>query len=183
MVDDEEVIELVEIEVRELLNKYNFSSDDTSILVDSALKALEDDTSDIGVPSILMLGEVMDSYFPEPTCAVNSIFLMRIEDVLSISARGTVVTGRIGRGIVKIGKELGIVGIKSTHTATCTSVEMLLKLLDEGQSGDNMGFLLRGIKREDVVRGQVLAHPGTISQHTQFEDEVSILSKDEGVAQ
>lgn len=153
MFDDEEVIELVEIEVRELLNKYNFPGDDTSIRIDSALKALEDDTNDIGVPSILVLGEAMDSYCPEPKCAVNSIFLIPIEDVCSISARGTVVTGRIGRGVVKIDEELGIVGIKSTQIATCTGVEMFLKLLDEGQSGDNMGVLLRDVKRENVVRG------------------------------
>ncbi|OUR89505.1 translation elongation factor Tu, partial [Methylophaga sp. 42_8_T64] len=180
MVDDEELIELVEMEVRELLDKYDFPGDDTPIVVGSALKALEGDTSDIGVPSIIKLGEVMDSYFPLPDRAVDGAFLMPIEDVFSISGRGTVVTGRIERGIVKVGEELEIVGIKETQTTTCTGVEMFRKLLDEGQAGDNVGVLLRGTKREDVDRGQVLAHPGTINPHTTFEAEVYILSKDEG---
>jgi elongation factor Tu len=180
MVDDEELIELVEMEVRELLDKYEFPGDDTPIIVGSALKALEGDTSDIGVPSILKLGEAMDSYFPEPERAVDGSFLMPIEDVFSISGRGTVVTGRVERGIVKVGEELDIVGIKDTQKTTCTGVEMFRKLLDEGRAGDNVGVLLRGTKREDVDRGQVLAHPGTIKPHTQFEAEVYILSKDEG---
>jgi elongation factor Tu len=180
MVDDEELIELVEMEIRELLDKYDFPGDDTPIVVGSALKALEGDTSDIGVPSILKLGDVMDSYFPEPERAVDGAFIMPIEDVFSISGRGTVVTGRIERGIVKVGEELEIVGIKDTAKTTCTGVEMFRKLLDEGQAGDNVGVLLRGTKREDVDRGQVLAHVGTIKPHTKFEAEVYILSKDEG---
>jgi elongation factor Tu len=180
MVDDEELIELVEMEVRELLDKYEFPGDDTPIIVGSALKALEGDTSEIGVPSILKLGEAMDTYFPEPERAVDGAFLMPIEDVFSISGRGTVVTGRVERGIVKVGEELDIVGIKDTQKTTCTGVEMFRKLLDEGRAGDNVGVLLRGTKREDVDRGQVLAHPGTIKPHTQFEAEVYILSKDEG---
>jgi elongation factor Tu len=180
MVDDEELIELVEMEVRELLDKYEFPGDDTPIIVGSALKALEGDTSEIGVPSIVRLGEAMDSYFPEPERAVDGAFLMPIEDVFSISGRGTVVTGRIERGIVKVGEELDIVGIKDTQKTTCTGVEMFRKLLDQGQAGDNVGVLLRGTKREDVDRGQVLAHPGTIKPHTRFEAEVYILSKDEG---
>jgi elongation factor Tu len=180
MVDDEELIELVEMEVRELLDKYEFPGDDTPIIVGSALKALEGDTSEIGVPSILKLGEAMDTYFPQPERAVDGAFLMPIEDVFSISGRGTVVTGRVERGIVKVGEELDIVGIKDTQKTTCTGVEMFRKLLDEGQAGDNVGVLLRGTKREDVDRGQVLAHPGTIKPHTQFEAEVYILSKDEG---
>ncbi|MDC9725566.1 MAG: elongation factor Tu [Gammaproteobacteria bacterium] len=180
MVDDEELIELVEMEVRELLDKYDFPGDDTPIVVGSALKALEGDTSDIGVPSILKLGEAMDSYFPLPERAVDGSFLMPIEDVFSISGRGTVVTGRVERGIVKVGEELEIVGIKETAKTTCTGVEMFRKLLDEGQAGDNVGVLLRGTKREDVDRGQVLAHVGTINPHTRFDAEVYILSKDEG---
>jgi len=180
MVDDAELIELVEMEVRELLDKYDFPGDDTPIIVGSALKALEGDTSEIGVPSILRLGDAMDSYFPEPVRAVDGKFLMPIEDVFSISGRGTVVTGRIERGIVKVGEELEIVGIKDTAKTTCTGVEMFRKLLDQGQAGDNVGVLLRGTKREDVDRGQVLAHPGTIKPHTKFEAEVYILSKDEG---
>ena len=180
MVDDEELIELVEMEIRELLDKYEFPGDDTPIIVGSALKALEGDTSDIGVPSILKLGEAMDTYFPQPERAVDGAFLMPIEDVFSISGRGTVVTGRVERGIVKVGEELEIVGIKDTQKTTCTGVEMFRKLLDEGQAGDNVGVLLRGTKREDVDRGQVLAHPGTINPHTSFEAEVYILSKDEG---
>ena len=180
MVDDEELIELVEMEIRELLDKYEFPGDDTPIIVGSALKALEGDTSDIGVPSILKLGEAMDTYFPLPERAVDGAFLMPIEDVFSISGRGTVVTGRVERGIVKVGEELEIVGIKDTQKTTCTGVEMFRKLLDEGQAGDNVGVLLRGTKREDVDRGQVLSHPGTINPHTKFEAEVYILSKDEG---
>ena len=180
MVDDEELIELVEMEIRELLDKYDFPGDDTPIIVGSALKALEGDTSDIGVPSIIKLGEAMDSYFPQPERAVDGAFLMPIEDVFSISGRGTVVTGRVERGIVKVGEELEIVGIKETQKTTCTGVEMFRKLLDEGQAGDNVGVLLRGTKREEVDRGQVLSHPGTIKPHTTFEAEVYILSKDEG---
>jgi elongation factor Tu len=180
MVDDEELIELVEMEIRELLDKYDFPGDDTPIIVGSALKALEGDTSDIGVPSIIKLGEAMDSYFPQPERAVDGAFLMPIEDVFSISGRGTVVTGRIERGIVKVGEDLEIIGIHATTKTTCTGVEMFRKLLDEGQAGDNVGVLLRGTKREEVERGQVLAHPGSITPHTKFEAEVYILSKDEG---
>jgi len=180
MVDDEELIELVEMEIRELLDKYDFPGDDTPIIVGSALKALEGDTSEIGVPSIIKLGEAMDSYFPEPVRAIDGAFLMPIEDVFSISGRGTVVTGRIERGVVKVGEELEIVGIKETAKTTCTGVEMFRKLLDEGMAGDNVGVLLRGTKREDVDRGQVLAHPGSINPHTRFDAEVYILSKDEG---
>ncbi|KAJ0346765.1 hypothetical protein COL154_013874 [Colletotrichum chrysophilum] len=180
MVDDPELIELVEMEVRELLDSYDFPGDDTPIIVGSALKALEGDTSEIGVPSIIKLAEAMDEYFPEPQRAIDGAFLMPIEDVFSISGRGTVVTGRVERGIVKVGDELEIVGIKDTQKTTCTGVEMFRKLLDQGQAGDNVGVLLRGTKREDVDRGQVLAHPGTIKPHTRFESEVYILSKDEG---
>ena len=180
MVDDAELIELVEMEVRELLDRYDFPGDDTPIVVGSALKALEGDTSEIGVPSIVKLVEAMDEYFPEPQRAIDGAFLMPIEDVFSISGRGTVVTGRVERGIVKVGDELEIVGIKDTQKTTCTGVEMFRKLLDQGQAGDNVGVLLRGTKREDVDRGQVLAHPGTIKPHTKFEAEVYILSKDEG---
>jgi elongation factor Tu len=180
MVDDEELIELVEMEVRELLDTYEFPGDDTPIIVGSALKALEGDASDIGAPSIIKLAEAMDSYFPEPERAIDGAFLMPIEDVFSISGRGTVVTGRVERGIVKVGDELEIVGIKDTQKTTCTGVEMFRKLLDQGQAGDNVGVLLRGTKREEVDRGQVLAHPGTIKPHTKFEAEVYILSKDEG---
>jgi elongation factor Tu len=180
MVDDAELIELVEMEVRELLDKYDFPGDDTPIIVGSALKALEGDTSEIGAPSIHRLTQAMDEYFPEPKRAIDGAFLMPIEDVFSISGRGTVVTGRVERGIVKVGDELEIVGIKDTQKTTCTGVEMFRKLLDQGQAGDNVGVLLRGTKREDVDRGQVLAHPGTIKPHTKFEAEVYILSKDEG---
>jgi elongation factor Tu len=180
MVDDAELIELVEMEVRELLDSYDFPGDDTPIIVGSALKALEGDTSEIGAPSIIRLAEAMDSYFPEPERAIDGAFLMPIEDVFSISGRGTVVTGRVERGIVKVGDELEIVGIKDTQKTTCTGVEMFRKLLDQGQAGDNVGVLLRGTKREDVDRGQVLAHPGTIKPHTRFEAEVYVLSKDEG---
>jgi len=180
MVDDEELLELVEMEIRELLDKYDFPGDDTPIITGSALKALEGDTSDIGVPSVIKLVEAMDSYFPEPERAVDGDFLMPVEDVFSISGRGTVVTGRIERGIVKVGEELEIVGIKDTVTTTCTGVEMFRKLLDQGQAGDNVGVLLRGTKREDVERGQVLCKPGSIKPHTKFEAEVYVLSKDEG---
>ncbi len=180
MVDDEELIELVEMEVRELLDSYDFPGDDTPIVVGSALKALEGDTSDIGVPAIMKLVDEMDNYFPEPERAIDGAFLMPIEDVFSISGRGTVVTGRVERGIIKVGEEIEIVGIKDTQITTCTGVEMFRKLLDEGQAGDNVGVLLRGTKREEVERGQVLAHKGTINPHTQFEAEVYILSKDEG---
>jgi elongation factor Tu len=180
MVDDEELLELVEMEIRELLDSYDFPGDDTPIVTGSALKALEGDTSDIGVPSIVKLVEAMDSYFPEPVRAVDGDFLMPVEDVFSISGRGTVVTGRIERGIVKVGEEIEIVGIKDTLTTTCTGVEMFRKLLDQGQAGDNVGVLLRGTKREEVERGQVLCKPGSIKPHTKFEAEVYVLSKDEG---
>jgi elongation factor Tu len=179
-VDDEELLELVEMEIRELLDKYDFPGDDTPIITGSALKALEGDTSDIGVPSILKLVEEMDKYIPEPERAIDGDYLMPVEDVFSISGRGTVVTGRIERGIIKVGEEIEIVGIKDTATTTCTGVEMFRKLLDEGRAGDNVGILLRGTKREEVERGQVLAKPGSITPHTKFECEVYILSKDEG---
>jgi elongation factor Tu len=180
MVDDEELLELVEMEVRELLDQYDFPGDDTPIIVGSALKALEGDTSDIGAPSIVKLVETLDSYIPEPERAIDQPFLMPIEDVFSISGRGTVVTGRIGRGIVKVGDELEIVGVKDTAKTTCTGVEMFRKLLDEGRAGENVGVLLRGTKRDDVERGQVLAKPGSITPHTKFMGEVYVLSKDEG---
>jgi elongation factor Tu len=175
MVDDPELLELVEMEVRDLLNTYEFPGDDTPIIVGSALKALEGDTSDIGVPSIVKLVETMDEYFPAPQRDIDKPFLMPIEDVFSISGRGTVVTGRIERGKVVVGEEVEIVGIKDTTKTTCTGVEMFRKLLDEGQAGDNVGVLLRGTKREDVERGQVLAKPGTITPHTKFEAEVYVL--------
>ncbi len=180
MVDDDELLELVEMELRELLDKYEFPGDDTPIIIGSALKALEGDTSDIGVPSVVKLVEAMDTYFPEPVRALDGDFLMPVEDVFSISGRGTVVTGRIERGIVKVGEEIEIVGIKDTATTTCTGVEMFRKLLDEGMAGDNVGVLLRGTKREEVERGQVLCKPGSIKPHTKFEAEVYVLSKDEG---
>ena len=180
MVDDEELLELVEMEIRELLDKYDFPGDDTPIITGSALKALEGDTSDIGAPSVLKLVEALDTYVPEPERAVEGDFIMPVEDVFSISGRGTVVTGRIERGIVKVGEDIEIVGIKDTVKTTCTGVEMFRKLLDEGQAGDNVGLLLRGTKREDVERGQVLAKPGSITPHTTFEAETYILSKDEG---
>ncbi len=180
MVDDEELLELVEMEVRELLDQYEFPGDDTPIIIGSALKALEGDTSEIGVPSVVKLVEAMDSYIPEPERDIDQPFLLPIEDVFSISGRGTVVTGRIERGVVKVGEEIEIVGIKDTVKTVCTGVEMFRKLLDEGVAGDNVGVLLRGTKREDVERGQVLAHPGSITPHTHFEAEVYILSKDEG---
>ncbi len=180
MVDDAELLELVEMEVRELLDMYDFPGDDTPIVTGSALKALEGDTSDIGAAAIIKLVEAMDSYIPEPERDVDQPFLMPIEDVFSISGRGTVVTGRVERGVVKVGEEIEIVGIKDTITTTCTGVEMFRKLLDQGQAGDNVGVLLRGTKRDEVERGQVLAKPGSITPHTHFECEVYVLSKDEG---
>jgi len=180
MVDDEELLELVEMEIRELLDLYDFPGDDTPIVIGSALKALENDTSDIGVPSIHKLLDEMDAYIPEPKRDIDQPFLMPIEDVFSISGRGTVVTGRIERGIVKVGEDIEIIGIHDTKTTTCTGVEMFRKLLDEGRAGDNVGVLLRGTKRDEVERGQVLAKPGTITPHTHFECEVYVLSKDEG---
>ena len=180
MVDDEELLELVEMEIRELLDQYEFPGDDTPIIIGSALKALEGDTSDIGMPAVQKLVETLDEYIPEPTRDVEKPFLMPIEDVFSISGRGTVVTGRIERGIVTVGEEIEIVGIKATEKTTCTGVEMFRKLLDEGRAGENVGVLLRGTKREDVERGQVLSKPGSITPHTKFEAEVYILSKDEG---
>lgn len=179
-VDDEELLELVELEIRELLDSYDFPGDDTPIIVGSALKALEGDKSDIGLPSIFKLIEEMDGYIPEPQRDIDQPFLMPIEDVFSISGRGTVVTGRIERGIVRVSEEIEIVGIRETTKTTCTGVEMFRKLLDEGVAGDNVGILLRGIKRTEVERGQVLAKPNTITPHTHFECEVYILSKDEG---
>jgi elongation factor Tu len=180
MVDDKELLELVEMEVRDLLTQYQFPGDKTPIVVGSALKALEGDTSEIGVPSIIKLVQVMDDYIPIPERPVDQPFLLPIEDVFSISGRGTVVTGRIERGVVKVGEELEIVGLKPTIKTTCTGVEMFRKLLDEGRAGDNVGVLLRGTKREEVERGQVLAKPGTITPHTKFEAEVYVLSKEEG---
>ena len=180
MVDDEELLELVELEVRELLSMYEFPGDDTPIITGSALKALEGDSSDLGTSSLDKLVEALDSYVPIPDRPVDGAFLMPIEDVFSISGRGTVVTGRIERGIVKVGEEVEIVGIKETTKTTCTGVEMFRKLLDEGQAGDNAGVLLRGTKREEVVRGQVLAKPSSITPHTKFEAEVYILTKEEG---
>ena len=180
MVDDKELLELVEIEVRELLSKYEFPGDDTPVVIGSALKALEGEDSDLGVKSIYKLAESLDSYIPEPKRAIDGAFLMPIEDVFTISGRGTVVTGRVERGIVKVGEELEIVGLKATAKTVCTGVEMFRKLLDQGQAGDNIGVLLRGTKREDVERGQVLAKPGSITPHTKFAAEVYVLSKDEG---
>ncbi len=180
MVDDDELLELVEMEIRELLDDYEFPGDDTPVIIGSALKALEGDTSDIGEPSIVKLVEALDDYIPVPERAIDQPFLMPIEDVFSISGRGTVVTGRIERGVVKVGEEIEIVGVKDTTTTTCTGVEMFRKLLDEGRAGDNVGVLLRGTKRDEVERGQVLAKPGSITPHTMFECEVYVLSKDEG---
>ena len=180
MVDDAELLELVEMEVRELLSKYDFPGDDTPIIIGSALKALEGDQSDIGEPSIHKLADALDSYIPEPERAIDGPFLMPVEDVFSISGRGTVVTGRIERGIVKVGDEIEIIGLKATIKTTCTGVEMFRKLLDQGQAGDNVGVLLRGTKREDVERGQVLAKPGSINPHTKFTAEIYVLSKEEG---
>jgi elongation factor Tu len=180
MVDDAELLELVEMEVRELLTKYEFPGDKTPIVKGSALKALEGDKSEIGVPALLKLVEEMDKYIPVPKRLVDGAFLMPVEDVFSISGRGTVVTGRIERGIVKVNDEVEIVGIRPTTKTTCTGVEMFRKLLDQGQAGDNVGVLLRGTKREEVERGQVLAKPGSITPHTQFEAEVYVLTKEEG---
>ena len=180
MVDDAELLELVEMEVRDLLNSYEFPGDDTPIIVGSALKALEGDTSEIGVASIEKLVKTMDDYFPTPVRDIDKPFLLPIEDVFSISGRGTVVTGRVERGIVKVGEEIEIVGVKETQKTTCTDVEMFRKLLDQGQAGDNVGVLLRGTKREEVERGQVLAKPGSITPHTKFEAEIYVLSKEEG---
>jgi elongation factor Tu len=180
MVDDAELLELVEMEVRELLSSYDFPGDDIPIITGSALKALEGDTSEIGTPAIDKLVAALDSYIPEPERAVDGAFLLPIEDVFSISGRGTVVTGRIERGIVKVGDEVEIVGIKPTTKTTVTGVEMFRKLLDQGQAGDNVGVLLRGTKREEVERGQVLCKPGSIKPHTKFEAEVYVLSKEEG---
>jgi elongation factor Tu len=180
MVDDAELIELVEMEIRELLNQYEFPGDDTPIIVGSALKALEGDQSEIGVQSVVKLVEALDSYIPEPERAIDGKFLMPIEDVFSISGRGTVVTGRVERGIIKVGEEVEIVGIKDTVKTTCTGVEMFRKLLDQGQAGDNVGVLLRGTKRDDVERGQVLAHVNSIKPHSHFKAEIYVLSKDEG---
>jgi elongation factor Tu len=180
MVDDDELLELVEMEIRELLDAYDFPGDDTPVIIGSALKALEGDESEIGVPAIMKLVEALDTYVPEPERAIAGDYLMPVEDVFSISGRGTVVTGRIERGIIKVGEEIAIVGIKDTQKTTCTGVEMFRKLLDQGEAGDNVGILLRGTKREDVERGQVLAKPGSITPHTKFECEVYILSKDEG---
>jgi elongation factor Tu len=180
MVDDDELLELVEMEVRELLDQYEFPGDDTPIVIGSALKALEGDESEIGIPSVKKLVETLDEYIPEPERPVDQPFLMPIEDVFSISGRGTVVTGRIARGVVKVGDEISIVGIRDTQTTTCTGVEMFRKLLDEGRAGENVGVLLRGTKRDEVERGQVLAIPGSITPHTVFDSEVYVLSKDEG---
>ncbi len=180
MVDDEELLELVEMEVRELLCKYDFPGDDVPIVKGSALKALEGDQSPIGEAAILELAEALDSYIPTPERAIDKPFLLPIEDVFSISGRGTVVTGRVERGVVKVGEEIEIVGIKATVKTTCTGVEMFRKLLDQGQAGDNVGVLLRGTKREDVERGQVLCKPGSIKPHTHFTGEVYVLSKEEG---
>ncbi len=180
MVDDEELLELVEMEIRDLLSTYEFPGDDTPLIVGSALKALEGDESEIGKPSVIKLVEAMDTYIPEPERAIDGAFLMPIEDVFTISGRGTVVTGRIERGIVNVGDEIEIIGITDTAKTTCTGVEMFRKLLDEGRAGDNVGVLLRGTKRDEVERGQVLAKPGSITPHTKFEAEVYILTKDEG---
>ena len=179
-VDDEELLELVELEVRELLDKYEFPGDDTPIIRGSALKALEGDDGEIGKASVMALAEALDSYIPEPERAIDGAFLMPVEDVFSISGRGTVATGRVERGQIKVGEEIEIVGIKETAKTTCTGVEMFRKLLDEGVAGDNVGVLLRGVKRDEIERGQVLAHPKSITPHTKFEAEIYVLSKDEG---
>ena len=180
MVDDEELVDLVEMEVREILDQYEFPGDDTPLIIGSALKALEGDEGELGTQSIEKLIQALDDYIPEPERPVDQPFLMPIEDVFSISGRGTVVTGRIARGIVKVGDEIEIIGIRETQTTTCTGVEMFRKLLDEGRAGENVGVLLRGTKREEVERGQVLAVPGSITPHTVFDAEVYVLSKDEG---
>jgi elongation factor Tu len=180
MVDDKELLDLVEMEVRELLSKYEFPGDDTPIVIGSALKALEGDKGDLGEGAIMKLAAALDSYIPEPKRALDGTFLMPVEDVFSISGRGTVVTGRVERGIIKVGEEIEIVGLKPTLKTVCTGVEMFRKLLDQGQAGDNVGILLRGTKREEVERGQVLAKPGSITPHTKFTAEIYVLSKDEG---
>jgi len=180
MVDDEELLELVELEVRELLDKYDFPGDDTPIIRGSALKALEGEEGEQAKDSVIALAEALDSYIPEPERAIDGAFLMPVEDVFSISGRGTVATGRVERGQVKVGEEVEIVGIKETTKTTCTGVEMFRKLLDEGVAGDNIGVLLRGVKRDEIERGQVLAKPKSITPHTKFEAEVYVLSKDEG---
>jgi len=180
MVDDKELLELVEMEVRELLTKYNFPGDDTPIIIGSALKALQGEDTDLGMKSVQKLVETLDAYIPDPVRAVDQPFLLPIEDVFSIAGRGTVVTGRVERGIIKVGEELEIVGIRPTVKTTCTGVEMFRKLLDEGRAGENVGVLLRGTKREEVERGQVLCKPGTIKPHTKFDAEVYVLSKEEG---
>jgi elongation factor Tu len=180
MVDDKELLELVEMEVRELLSKYDFPGDDTPIVIGSALKAMEGDTSEMGEGAIMKLADALDSYIPEPKRALDGPFLMPVEDVFSISGRGTVVTGRAERGIIKVGEEIEIVGLKPTLKTVCTGVEMFRKLLDQGQAGDNIGVLLRGTKREEVERGQVLAKPGSITPHTKFTAEIYVLSKEEG---
>jgi len=180
MVDDPELLELVEMEVRELLSKYDFPGDDTPIVTGSAKLALEGDQSEMGEPAIFRLADALDSYIPTPERAIDGAFLMPVEDVFSISGRGTVVTGRVERGIVKVGDEIEIVGLKATQKTTCTGVEMFRKLLDQGQAGDNVGVLLRGTKREEVERGQVLAKPGSITPHTKFTAEIYVLGKDEG---
>jgi elongation factor Tu len=180
MVDDAELLELVDMEVRDLLSKYEFPGDKTPIIKGSALKALEGDQSELGVPSIVKLVEALDTYIPEPVRVLDKPFLLPVEDVFSISGRGTVVTGRVERGIVKVGDEIEIVGIRPTTKTTCTGVEMFRKLLDEGRAGDNVGVLLRGTKRDEVERGQVLCKPGSITPHTDFESEVYVLSKEEG---
>jgi len=180
MVDDKELLELVEMEVRELLSKYKFPGDKTPIVIGSALKALEGDTGELGEQAIMKLADALDTYIPTPQRAIDGTFLMPVEDVFSISGRGTVVTGRVERGICKVGDELEIVGLKPTLKTVCTGVEMFRKLLDQGQAGDNVGILLRGTKREEVERGQVLAKPGSIPPHTKFECEVYVLSKEEG---
>ncbi|MFZ5555820.1 MAG: elongation factor Tu [Pseudomonadota bacterium] len=180
MVDDKELLELVEMEVRELLSKYEFPGDDTPIVIGSALKALEGDQSEIGEPSIFKLADALDTYIPTPERDIDKPFLMPVEDVFSISGRGTVVTGRVERGVIKVGDEIEIVGLKPTIKTVCTGVEMFRKLLDQGQAGDNVGVLLRGTKREEVERGQVLAKPGSITPHTKFTAEVYVLSKEEG---
>ena len=180
MVDDAELLELVEMEVRELLSKYDFPGDDIPIIKGSALKAMEGDTGELGEGAIMKLADALDNYIPMPKRALDGAFLMPVEDVFSISGRGTVVTGRIERGIIKVGEEIEIIGLKPTLKTICTGVEMFRKLLDQGQAGDNVGVLLRGTKREEVERGQVLAKPGSITPHTDFEAEIYVLSKDEG---
>jgi len=180
MVDDKELLELVEMEVRELLSKYEFPGDDTPIVIGSALKAMEGDKGELGEQSVIKLAEALDAYIPTPKRVIDKTFLMPVEDVFTISGRGTVVTGRVERGVIKVGDEVEIVGLRATQKTVCTGVEMFRKLLDEGQAGDNVGILLRGTKREEVERGQVLAKPGTITPHTKFTAEIYVLSKEEG---